>query len=267
MGIPKGLTVVKPIKIAVNPSGSRIKSYIAKMTCGVYEILHMPSGRRYVGSSIQIEKRLFHHLALLDGKCATPHGNRYLQNLWNKHPREEWGFFLLEKCLPENRFDREQHHMDMTPKGLLINLRPKAESNFGFKHTEETKSAMSKAAKVFGDSPSQRSVRSERAKLQHKQRKLGVHVWKTKRGPRPIICRTCKQKFIPELTWSNIRSQSNYCLGCRPPHRGGRYSFPRQSAALRKCKTCGKEFRPHLRTNGTRSLAKRCPTCVQFNLK
>ena len=49
---------------------------------GVYQIKNLINGKLYIGSSIDVDKRLKSHFSALDKGC---HNNAYLQNAWNKY--------------------------------------------------------------------------------------------------------------------------------------------------------------------------------------
>lgn len=77
--------------------------------CGVYQILCVPSGRLYVGSSVRIYGRWYQHrLALRREKshCVV------LQRAWIKYGENAFRFSLLEECDPENLQLREQSHIN-----------------------------------------------------------------------------------------------------------------------------------------------------------
>lgn len=144
------------------------------MTCGVYEIRHDRTQRRYVGSSAEIERRwAWHRTMLRTGK----HHCDFLQNVWNKYLPEEFSFSILEECSTESLAEREQFHMDATAKGKLMNSQPTARSSRGYQHSPEAKRKMSEAAKRVAQDPEERQRRSERAKAQHAAGKLGRATW------------------------------------------------------------------------------------------
>lgn len=85
---------------------------------GIYHIKHKDSQRFYVGSSEDIDKRLTIHIANLRG---NRHHCKYLQNCWNKYGEMSFEFYPVEEVLEGSLTDREQHHIDTTPKELLLN--------------------------------------------------------------------------------------------------------------------------------------------------
>lgn len=73
--------------------------------CGVYCIEHLPSGRKYFGSSVIVKARLARHKRMLRGNW---HHSKALQALYNKYGPEQFSFKVLVKCVPEQRFAIEQ---------------------------------------------------------------------------------------------------------------------------------------------------------------
>jgi group I intron endonuclease len=124
---------------------------------GVYEIRHIPTGRRYIGSAVHYGKRKKLHLTQLrHGK----HHNRYLQNAWNKYGEDQFEFRLLLVCDAAMVLDYEQRCMDgLSPE---FNIAPTAGSALGVKHTEKFRETLCKKA------------RARRAKYDWKGKKLSL---------------------------------------------------------------------------------------------
>ncbi len=115
---------------------------------GVYQIRNVVNGKVYVGSSSQsLKYRWEIHRAKLR---AGRHGNRYLQNAWNKHGETAFRFEIIERCSPRCCVKREQHWIDcrqsVNPR-LGYNRNPTAGSMLGFRHSEETKAKMGAAGR------------------------------------------------------------------------------------------------------------------------
>lgn len=118
---------------------------------GVYQILSLANGKCYIGSAINISKRIFggHHLAdLRKGK----HKNTHLQRHYNKYGELDLQFVILElvRPLPDETIvefgsrllAREQYYMDLynaTNRERGFNSCPVAGSWLGNHHTPESK--------------------------------------------------------------------------------------------------------------------------------
>ena len=62
---------------------------------GIYSITNSGNGKRYIGQSIDIEKRWREHRWHLR---ANKHKNNHLQNAWNKYGETAFVFEVLEEC-------------------------------------------------------------------------------------------------------------------------------------------------------------------------
>lgn len=85
---------------------------------GIYCIINIESGKRYIGSSLNIYQRLLSHRSNLRG---NKHENRKLQSAWNRHKEELFDYYILEFCDKENLINREQFYIDtLNPEYNLI---------------------------------------------------------------------------------------------------------------------------------------------------
>lgn len=113
---------------------------------GIYAIRHLQSGKLYVGSANDLERRFIEHRTTLDAK---KHPNRHLQRAWNKYGNDAFTFEVLEYVEDARRLvEREQHWLDRTesykrPRGY--NLAHRAQSMLGYKHSTAARRRMSKA--------------------------------------------------------------------------------------------------------------------------
>lgn len=115
------------------------------MDCGVYAITHLESGKRYIGSSSTLHKRLSGHKNHLR---KNVHANAHLQNSWNKYGDNAFGFSTILVCSEENLLFYEQIAMnayDVCKNGF--NIRKSAESNRGIIPSAETRKKISLANK------------------------------------------------------------------------------------------------------------------------
>lgn len=113
-----------------------------KEKCGIYMFFNMISGKRYIGSSVDIYNRIHEHVHNLNNNKSH---NAHFQNSWNKYGEEVFMFCVLEFCDSEIRFDREQYYIDtLKPE---YNLTLNVIANFGHTPTKETKEKISNTLK------------------------------------------------------------------------------------------------------------------------
>lgn len=82
---------------------------MASKICGVYKITNKINDKFYIGSSNNVEHRWYQHKIQLR---AGEHPNAHLQHAWNLYGEDNFIFEIIERCLPEIQFEREQHYLD-----------------------------------------------------------------------------------------------------------------------------------------------------------
>jgi group I intron endonuclease len=60
---------------------------------GIYKITCKKTGKFYIGSSVNINKRLNEHKRILR---QNKHSNKYLQNTWNRYREQNFRFEIIE---------------------------------------------------------------------------------------------------------------------------------------------------------------------------
>jgi group I intron endonuclease len=107
---------------------------------GIYIIKNVINNKVYIGSAVNIKKRIYEHEWALSRDC---HYNKYLQRSWKIHGKNS---FIFEKCLickVDDLIFFEQLVIDSiifsNGKDNVYNISPTAGSTLGRKHTEETK--------------------------------------------------------------------------------------------------------------------------------
>lgn len=70
---------------------------------GIYQIYNPINNKRYIGSSINVERRLKEHLRNLE---KNRHCNDHLQSAYNKY-KDVLQFQFLEECEPDECLIRE----------------------------------------------------------------------------------------------------------------------------------------------------------------
>lgn len=131
------------------------------MTCGIYEIVNKVNGKRYVGSSVDIEARWrIHRHHLRTGK----HHSIALQRAWDKYGEASFDFKIIEKCSRDSLIAREQYYLD---SGYDYNCSPTASSTLGVKRSDSTKEKCRNAIKEKWKDPEYREmIMSHRTKWQ-----------------------------------------------------------------------------------------------------
>lgn len=112
------------------------------MTSGVYEIVNLVTGKRYVGSAVNFEKRWsIHRCRLSKGQ----HHSAHLQASWNKHGAQAFIFRRLIVCSREHLLMYEQILLDaLTPD---YNVCVKAGSPLGVRRSDEHRRKVSESLK------------------------------------------------------------------------------------------------------------------------
>lgn len=97
------------------------------------------NGGAYIGSAVDLPKRLLSHLNDLR---QSRHRNIHLQRAFRKYKEDAMDFDILEIVDdPLNLINREQYYIDtMKPK---YNIAPIAGSQLGFRHSEKSKKLIS----------------------------------------------------------------------------------------------------------------------------
>ena len=133
-----------------------LKDYLsAPKVMGIYCIEHVDSEKKYIGSSVNIKRRLsVHHQCLEKGN----HINKYLQNYYNKYKSINFSCYLVEQVNDENLLiAKEQYwinHFKSYDTEFGFNYGECAQNPFlGMHHTEETKQKMRELRYKYNYSP------------------------------------------------------------------------------------------------------------------
>lgn len=80
------------------------------MGSGIYKIKNLINNKVYIGSSVDIHKRLVNHKYKLRKNI---HDNIYLQSSYNKYKKENFTFEILENCFIENLVEKENYYINL----------------------------------------------------------------------------------------------------------------------------------------------------------
>lgn len=118
---------------------------------GIYCIENNINNKVYIGSAINLKRRLGKHFSELK---HNKHGNIKLQRFYNKYRNFViLTYKILEYCEPINLIKREQYHLNLHNIEDLFNINIIANSRLGVKSSENTKQKIRSA--LLGKSPSQ----------------------------------------------------------------------------------------------------------------
>jgi len=153
---------------------------IAASHCGVYEIRHIDSGKKYIGSARDIRRRLKEHRHNLRHGA---HFNAYLQRAWNKHGEDAFEMKPVLLCAKEMQYDYEQ--------AVILGFKSVI-SQFGYNGTDvvvsgngkrevskETRAKLSKAHKG-------KKFSEEHRRSHTKDNQLGIKEFQCLRGQKDI---------------------------------------------------------------------------------
>lgn len=127
---------------------------------GIYEIVNLVNGKRYVGSALNFTQRWHSHRhKLRHGK----HHSAHLQHSWNKHGEDAFCFRILEHCGRDNLLAREQFYID---QGCDFNVAKVAGSPLGVKHSEASRRRMSESRRGKPKADSHLAKMADGAKTQ-----------------------------------------------------------------------------------------------------
>ena len=135
---------------------------------GIYKITNNLTGDFYIGSSINIEKRIKIHKEHLNRKV---HPNKYLLNVVTKYGISNFLFEILEECIEENLLEKEAFYIEsLKPK---YNLMPASCGRIV--HSEETKKKISmKLKSKVDDSFRKRMSETNKGRKMSEESKLAI---------------------------------------------------------------------------------------------
>lgn len=127
-----------------------IKQAKVYRTPGIYKIRNMVTDDFYIGSSMNVYKRMYQHQTLLRN---NKHHSPYLQHSWNKYGIDKFEYIILEYINTEDSnylYSIEQQYLDeLCPK---YNISKDAKSGLSTKYAPRSKSHTDKVLPQNKDS-------------------------------------------------------------------------------------------------------------------
>ena len=114
----------------------------AEIISGIYEIVNLVNGKRYVGSSIDVRRRWAQHRAHLQ---AGTHHCPPLQRAWRRYGEASFRFDLIERCGRTSLVETEQAHLDGGRSDYNVAQAAGYRTFLGMRHSPETIAKMSEA--------------------------------------------------------------------------------------------------------------------------
>jgi group I intron endonuclease len=114
-----------------------VKSSMKEKICGIYCIENLVNGKKYIGKSIDIKKRIAEHITKL---TKNKHGNIYLQNAFNKYEMCNFSFYIVEECEEIIINEKEIYYISLYNANndkYGYNLTEGGEGSRGYKHSPE----------------------------------------------------------------------------------------------------------------------------------
>ena len=127
--------------------------------CGVYKFTHIPSGKCYVGSSIDCLKRRDSHI-----KCALSGHRNYFKKSMRELGVENFNFEIIEICEPGKRLLREKFHIASScsafPSGFNLVEDPTIGPNYIFSEGVRLKMSLGRLGKPMPESAKEKISKS-----------------------------------------------------------------------------------------------------------
>ena len=207
------------------------------MKSGIYCIENLKNGKRYIGQSVNLEKRKYEHFLALKG---NNHFNSHLQNAYNKYGKNNFKFRILLYCELFELTKYEQFFVDYYTPELLYNVRLECiDSNQGITLSKEARKKISEAHNGKHLSKETRKKISEAQSGKHPSKETRKKLSEIKDGENnPNSKLTENQVFeILDLYYNKSKSQINIAK-----------IFPVNDRAIsyiirgKRWKSCYKEF-------------------------
>ncbi len=134
--------------VAHNYKGVASMGILSRKQSGVYAIVNKTNGKRYIGSSSDIQERWKRHVRLLD---TGKHHSVHLQRAWDKYRKNCFDFIVLRYCSSDELIRQEQAFLDFyRPE---YNVSPTAGRTAGVVRSEEyiEKQRKSQSGKVLSE--------------------------------------------------------------------------------------------------------------------
>jgi len=168
------------------------------MMSGIYKITNLKNNKIYIGSSININRRIVEHKRKLRKNI---HHSPKLQNAYNKYGSENFHFESIEFCERNNLINRENYYLKILNPEYNISLDASAPM-MGRKHSKSTIKKLSKWKRPKGKKHHLYGISLSKTHIKRivKSRSWYKHTNKTKEKMRKINIRINRYKDLIKYT-------------------------------------------------------------------
>ena len=158
------LAAIIPIKSYSNAEDDKDKILKEnKDKSGIYMWKNKKNGKKYIGSAIDLLKRLSSYYSTTYMEDALTRSNSHIYRALLKNGHSNFSLTILEYCEPEKCLIREKHYLDLLPHEYNIAQDPTAPM-FGRTHSDATKKIMSDAKKGTNHTEETKKIMSDAKK-------------------------------------------------------------------------------------------------------
>lgn len=166
---------------------------------GIYEIVHVETGRRYVGSAKNLASRKkTHFVALRSGS----HHNSHLQSAWLKYGEDAFMFRVIDYCDKSELIAREQQAFkELNPE---FNINKVAGSRLGMRHRQETIEKLK--SRIVSDETKRRMSESQKGRVITEEHRKNISA--AQKG----VAKPRKKQYIgdPQIYTENMQRTNFY---------------------------------------------------------
>lgn len=170
---------------------------------GIYSIINMTNGKRYIGQSVSIDTRILKHMNHL---FKGTHANKYLQSAFNFYGCTAFIAEIVEFCSHDILTEREQYWIDFYGFENLYNICPSSESPRGVKRSDEFKRKLSNSLKGKPPTDEWRKLMSEsnKGRVFSEEHRHKI----SESGKNHAVSEETKQKISKSLTGRKMSSEA-----------------------------------------------------------
>jgi group I intron endonuclease len=119
--------------------------------CGIYKITSIANNKIYIGQSVDIDERRYEHFRKLN---TNIHGNKHLQNSYNKYGESNFKFEIIEICEKQHLNAREYYWINFYKSHLRengFNIHMPTDDERVYELSDETKRKLAEINTVYSD--------------------------------------------------------------------------------------------------------------------